>query len=457
MQPLDLLAEKLKNLDLTAESKEELSSLLDALKKTMVRNEFAVHRLQSDKLITEDFLNTTIIELEQANSALKVYQQKELEEKEKKIRFQESQLKQITDAMPSSLAFVDKDFKYQTNNRVYYNWFGKNTGELIGKHVTEVLGKEGFKKNKPLMLRAMNGEKIEFEFNFVDKSQQDLILQVTYTPAYDEEGQIIGLYVYGQDITRMKRNENAIENKNKELQKYIETNLQLENFAYLASHDLRSPLSNVLNFVKLLKTSAGHKLSENELKFLEYINQGSERMKEFIEALLAYSLSTYKEIEFSVFDMNALATEVLSDIELTVRQSDARVNVSRLPKTIIADRILLKQLLQNLLTNAIKFVDNDVTPVIEFYCKEKSKSYLFAVKDNGVGIAKPYQEVIFGIFKRLHTRSEYQGTGIGLSNCKNAVEKHGGTIWVESEENKGSTFYFTIPKISPKKITRKGD
>lgn len=446
MEHLDLLEQHLARLDIPAEDEQGITSLIGKLKKQVKRLEFAVHRLQSDKEITEGFLNTTIIDLEKANAALKVYQQKELQEKEKQIRFQEIQLKQITDAMPSSLAFVDLDFKYQINNKVYVEWFGKTSVELKGKHVVDIVGTESFKKTKPLLERAFKGKKVVYDLTLKDKNSEELILHVTYIPAVDDTGKIIGAYVYGQDITRLKQNEKAIADKNEELQQYINTNLQLENFAYLASHDLRSPLSNVLNFAKLLKKSASHKLDENENKYLEFINRGSLRMKEFIEALLAYSVSSNKEIEFTSLDINHLVNEVLADLGLKIKETKAVIRTNPLPQKITGDRFLLKQLFQNLISNAIKFVDDGVAPEIIISCKDSDKAYLFSVKDNGIGIDKPYQETIFGIFKRLHIRSEYKGTGIGLSNCKNAVEKHGGKIWVESREGDGSTFYFTLLK-----------
>lgn len=424
----------------------ETEQLLSDLRKKVRRMEFSIERLGQDKNITENFLNATIEDLEEANKQLKIYQQKELAEKEQTILSKENQLQQITDAMPFSMAFVNKDFQYQLNNKTYQTWFGKSKESLKGQHISTLIGEEKFNRSKKILQEVFKGRAFSSEQVHIDKNDEEMILQINYIPAYDLQNNIIGAYVYAQNITQLKENEKAIEEKNLELEKYIQSNLQLENFAYLASHDLRSPLNNVLNFTKLLTMTAKDKLNDNELKFLEFINEGSERMQKFIEDLLAYSLSTNKEISFSEIDTLELIQEVLIDISSSLNKNKSSIALGELPKTILGDRVLLKQLFQNLISNASKFVPKNRRPKIKINCYEANKNYLFSIKDNGIGIDDSSKELIFGIFKRLHLRTEYDGTGIGLSTCKNAVEKHGGKIWVESKEGKGSTFYFTLPK-----------
>ena len=426
----------------------EVAEIIAQLKKHNRRLEFAMQRLQQDKVVTEDFLNTTILELEEANKELKEYQKRELQEKEETIRFQESQLKQITDAMPSSIAFVDADFRYQFNNKSYTEWFGKEENELRGVHVSEVIGKQGFEIAGPFLRKTIRGEKHEFENILTGKEGKDIVIYTTFVPAYDNNKNIIGVYVYGQDITSLKEKENAIAAKNAELKKYIESNLQLENFAYLASHDLQSPLANVRNFSKLLSQTASDRLTEKEKKFLEFIDEGSARMQQFIKDLLAYSVASNKSIDFEDINMNTVISEVLTDISATVKNNKAHIQVDPLPSNFYGDKVLLKQLFLNLITNAIKFIPPGTTPEVYIRYRKDTNNHVFCVKDNGIGIAKEAQEKIFAIFQRLHLRNEYEGTGIGLSTCKNAVEKHGGKIWVESEEGNGSTFVVEIPVYS---------
>ena len=423
-----------------------IKQLIEVLQKDMKRIDFAIKRMQWDKSITENFLNTTIQELELANAQLKVYQEKELEEKERTIRLQESQLKQITDAMPSSLAFVDPNYCYRLTNRSYITWFGKDQKELEGKHISSVIGVTGFHQNKPHFDKALAGEAQSFERIFKDKHKNDLVFNIDYVPAYDADQKIIGVYVYAQDITEQKQKEKAIEDKNKELQKYIKTNLQLENFTYLASHDLRSPMINMRYFIQLLKEETYPHLAKQEQKYLDFIDKDSRQMQSFIDDLLAHSLTINKSLELQNIITKDLLNEVLKTLKNKIENANAHINIRHLPKTITGDPLLLKQLFYNLINNSIKFVKPDNNPEISINCFESTQLYTFSVSDNGIGIAKSLQNKIFGIFKRLHLRSEYEGTGIGLASCKNIIEKHKGKIWLESEEGKGSTFFFTLPK-----------
>lgn len=427
---------------------EEMEAAIQKLEKRNRRLEFSVERLQKDKAITVNFLNTTIHDLETANKRLKTYQEEELKKKDITIQAQESQLKQITDAMPSSMAFVDKDFRYQLNNRSYFNWFGLDPEKLKGMHVRDLHGEDVFNTTKILMEKVFRGERISYESKLEDKNGNDIHLQFFQIPAYDINNEIMGVYIYGQDITLLKNNEAAIAEKNKELEKYIESNLQLENFAYLASHDLRSPLNNVLNFTKLLKRSTVDKLNEMEKKYLYFIDEGSSRMQQFIEDLLSYSVSTNKTVSFAEVDIQELLDKIITDISSDLDKNKAHVCCCNLPTAINGDKVLLKQLFQNLISNANKFHNKKDNPKIEVGYKDQGENHLFHVKDNGIGIDKASQRLIFGIFKRLHLKSEFEGTGIGLSTCKNAVEKHGGKIWLESDIGKGSTFFFSIPKKS---------
>jgi len=426
---------------------EQVIAFIKKVKKENEKLQFINERLKNDKTITERFLNTSIKDLEIANEEIKAYKEKEIAEKEQTIRLQESHLQQIIDAVPSIMAFVDKDFRYQLVNKSYDDWFGKKPEAIKGKHIKEVLGEAFFNHRKKDLVKAFNGQTVTFDFEAKTIKGEDLKLKANYIPALDPINKnVIGVYVYVQNVTEQKNNEAAIAAKNAELEKYIETNMQLENFAYLASHDLRSPLNNILNFSNLLAKTADNKLDEREKKYLHFIGQSSERMRHFIEDLLAYSVASNKQIEFSSINPRQLINDVLTDISHSIEKNNATVNINNLPDIINGDKVLLKQLFLNLITNALKFVKPNIAPIINISCSQNKTHFTFNIADNGIGIAEESQKRIFGIFKRLHLSSEYEGTGIGLSTCKNAVEKHGGKIWVESIENKGSTFKFTIKK-----------
>ncbi|MGB1206562.1 MAG: sensor histidine kinase [Chitinophagales bacterium] len=246
--------------------------------------------------------------------------------------------------------------------------------------------------------------------------------------------------------------EQAIQQSNEELQKYIASNLELENFAYLASHDLRSPLQNVISFSKLLNRKLKPKMTTQEQQFFRYITEGSERMQETIEALLRFSLVNNNDIIVEKSNVIQIIDDIQNDLHRFIVDNKATIVVNNMPDEVFVDAKLFRELFLNLISNAIKFAKKDENPKIEISCKATERQYVFSVSDNGIGIEAESQNIIFGIFKRLHLQEEYEGTGIGLALCSKIVEKHNGKIWVESELGKGSTFYFTIIKKLDEKI-----
>ena len=221
------------------------------------------------------------------------------------------------------------------------------------------------------------------------------------------------------------------------------SNRELEQFAYVASHDLQEPLRMVSSFTQLLERRYKDKLDDDANDYIGFIVEGAQRMKNLIDDLLAFSRLNTTAREFEVVLMDVALDDVLINLKAYMRDHNAQIGHDTLP-TIKGDPIQINQLLQNLIANAIKF-QGDKPPQIQISAQEYGDKWLFSVKDNGIGIDKKHQDQIFSIFKRLHTRQDYEGTGIGLSICKRIVERHGGHIWVESELGEGSTFYFTIP------------
>jgi signal transduction histidine kinase/streptogramin lyase len=226
--------------------------------------------------------------------------------------------------------------------------------------------------------------------------------------------------------------------------KYLEIkNKEMEQFAYIASHDLREPLRTTSSFIKLLQKHYQGKLDEKGDKYIHYILDASERMKVLIKNLLDFSrIGNKKELE--VVDCNKILDEVLADLGIAISETGANITWERLP-VINGYATELKQLFQNLITNAMKFRKKDTTPEINISVKKNEGYWQFAFKDNGIGIDEMDQEKIFVIFQRLHSQAEYEGSGIGLSHCKKIVELHKGALWVESKPGEGSTFYFTLP------------
>jgi light-regulated signal transduction histidine kinase (bacteriophytochrome) len=245
----------------------------------------------------------------------------------------------------------------------------------------------------------------------------------------------------GQDITERKRAEDQM---TQALVNLDRSNRDLEQFAYVASHDLQEPLRMVASFTQLLAQRYEGQLDEKAQTYIHYAVDGATRMQRLINDLLTYSRVSTQGRSFEPTDSHSVLGEALLNLSAAMEESRAIVTNDDLP-TVHADATQLLQVFQNLIANAIKFRGKD-TPHVHVSAREEGGEWLFSVKDNGIGIDAQYSDRLFVIFQRLHTRQEYPGTGIGLALCKRIVERHGGRIWFESEPGKGSTFYFALPK-----------
>lgn len=245
----------------------------------------------------------------------------------------------------------------------------------------------------------------------------------------------------------MSNNEDIEKQLIKAAEELKRSNEELEQFAYIASHDLQEPLRAISAYCQLLKEKEYDSVDEESKKFFDYIIDSSFRMKILIKELLDYSRVGRKDRPFEKINLQNLLEEVLCDFEMSIEESGANIIIESQMPYIFAIRFRVKQLLHNLISNSLKFRGEE-KPVIRIGCCEEANSnyWLFYIKDNGIGIQPEYYDRIFGVFKRLYSREEYPGTGIGLALCKRIVEAHGGDIWVESEVGKGTYVYFTIAK-----------
>ncbi len=245
---------------------------------------------------------------------------------------------------------------------------------------------------------------------------------------------------------KLRESLDLLEQNRVKLEEYIESNLQLENFAYIASHDLRAPLRAVISFAKLFDQNYSEGLDPKAKRYLDIIIKNSQNMLVFITDLLTFSKVNASKIDHAEIDVEILVNQVLSDLSSQIDQQSAQIKIEGLPQTIHGERSLLKMVFQNLISNALKFAKVNEPPVIVVTSEEMGSHYRFTVTDNGIGLDMQYADKIFQIFEKLHSHDKYDGSGLGLAISKRIIEKHGGTLGVDSELNQGASFFFTVPR-----------
>ena len=269
------------------------------------------------------------------------------------------------------------------------------------------------------------------------------ITEVLYNASVyrNEKGEVLGVFGAARDITARKRAEEMLKKTLADLER---SNKELEQFAYVASHDLREPLRMVASFTQLLAKRYQDKLDADANEFISYAVDGANRMQKMVNDLLSYSRVGVRGKPFEPTDCTGILNQTLTDLKVAIDENEAIITHDALP-VVMGDELQLVQLFQNLIENGIKFRSKEA-PRIHISAQENGNEWIFTVQDNGIGIDPQYNERIFIIFQRLHGRENYPGTGIGLAICKKIVERHGGRVWVDSQPGNGSTFYFTIPK-----------
>lgn len=303
-------------------------------------------------------------------------------------------------------------------------------------------------------LKALQKREIyEFEYRIVRPDGNVRWVVDKAQPNFDENGNFKGYKGATLDITERKLLQERLERLNTQLEQKVNertamleaSNKELEAFSYSVSHDLRAPLRHINGYVDLLNQKYKTHLPEKALHYLDTISDASKQMGTLIDELLQYSRTGQMELKKTEVDQNALLEEVMRELLVQVQGRNIQWKVEQLPR-VFGDPALLKLVWTNLIGNAIKYTGKEAEAEILIGCEEQDKSFVFSVKDNGVGFDMKYSQKLFGIFQRLHTQSQFEGTGIGLANVKRIVKKHSGKVWAEAEPGKGATFYFTLPK-----------
>ena len=273
-------------------------------------------------------------------------------------------------------------------------------------------------------------------------------VQASIAPNIDSEEHVIGMVLSLLDTTAITQANTNLQQTMQELQR---SNEDLEQFAYAVSHDLQAPLRKIYMFADIIKDKAGDSLSETVNDAMGRMQNATKRMSDLISGLLQYSRVSTNEKNHKPLDLNLIINEVLSDLEVQLQESQANVTVAHLPE-VLADQTLMRQLFQNLIGNALKFHKPQIAPIIEITARNlepnqnRTGSYCeITVKDNGIGVPQKDNERIFGVFQRLHTQNEYEGTGIGLAICKKIAERHNTQLMVTSSAGNGASFKIELP------------
>ena len=362
----------------------------------------------------------------------------------------------IMNNIPQAIFWVDEHLNIMGANKHFHNIYRLKEGEEIGKKV-HVFTIDINEKDETISIikEVLRSKKAVYNhhqhFEIKRKTKQLLLwVRQNYIPLLNDFNEIIGVLVTTVDISKEKIDEAQMETYNRQL---VRSNKELEQFAYIASHDLRSPLTNIISFITLLKKSIATKLNEEERVLMNFIASGAQDMEERVNAILEFSKINDGAIKLQVFSISALLETLQKEMKVTLLNKNAHIVIQEIPNTIVGDQLQIKQLLKNLITNSIKFIKKDTHPIIVISCIEDTNYWRFKIVDNGIGIEEEHHDKIFKLFQRLHPSSDYEGTGIGLPLCKKIVVLHGGEIWVESEIGKGSTFFFTIKK--PASVTKR--
>ncbi|HEY9850072.1 MAG TPA: ATP-binding protein [Leptolyngbyaceae cyanobacterium] len=326
----------------------------------------------------------------------------------------------------------DEKFIFETINPTSELVMGISAGDIRGKTPAEVVSNQiaiHFEERYRACVAA--GVPISYEESLTlpigNRTWRTILI-----PIRDAAGNIIKLQGSSRDITDEIR----------QRQELARSNAELEQFAYIASHDLQAPLATITSYAQLLEQRYKEKIDAKGERFIRNIVQGTMRMQSLIDDLLEYSRVGRNEQPFEAIDCNMVFEEACANLQLDIYNNQAVVTCDKLP-TVMGDFSRLVQLFQNLIGNGIKYRRQE-SPNVNITISRREDAWLFAVKDNGIGIEPKYSDRIFQIFQRLHSRNDYAGTGIGLAICKKIVESHGGQIWVESQPGQGSTFYFTL-------------
>ncbi|MBO6522417.1 MAG: PAS domain-containing protein [Balneolaceae bacterium] len=384
-----------------------------------------------------------------------VIREKEIASKRELLELSEKQLKTFINQAPVAVAMLDDEMNYIAVSNKWYKDYGITDSDIIGKNHYDVLPE--IKKMSKWIddhRKVLSGEELSNSRDkFVREDGSIQWISWKLLPWYDEPGEVGGMIMYTADITNEIKYQEQLENLNEILEHQVnlrteelnKANQELEAFSYSVSHDLRAPLRSINGFADILEEDYWDSLDEEGRRLVGIIKESGIKMGQLIDDILEFSRLGRKAINKGVVDMKEVFKEVTKEVSSLNKDLDISFKLSELTN-VNGDLSLLKQVVTNLISNAVKYSSKEKNIKIEVSHTEKDGKIVFSVRDNGTGFDMKYHDKLFGVFQRLHSSNDFEGTGVGLAIVRRIITKHGGEIWAESELDKGSIFYFSLPK-----------
>ena len=351
----------------------------------------------------------------------------------------------LLDTLPDAAVIINREGRIVIVNKQAESLFGYLREEILEQPVEVLMAhrlRDGHRRNRDGFLanphtRAMGSG---LDLTGMRKDGTEFPVEVSLSRLKVEEQFFVSAII--RDISDRKKVEAKMLRLNADL---TCSNAELDQFAAIAAHDLREPLRTITSFTQLLEKRLGAELDDRSRKYMAHVNGGTKRMQDLIQAILDYSSVGHQGIKADLVDAEAATRRALQNLERQIQDMGATIECATMP-FVHADAVLLEQLLQNLVSNALKFMAKSRPAMVTIRARESVKEWILSVADNGIGIRPADIERIFILFQRVHSATEYPGTGIGLATCKKIVERHGGRLWVESTIDVGTTFFFSLPK-----------
>jgi PAS domain S-box-containing protein len=371
-------------------------------------------------------------------------------------------LLRLFEQAPGFMCFLrGRQHVFELANRAYYGLVGHRA--LLGKSVREALPElEGqgffelldrvFTTGEPFVGRGLRAA-LQRELG---ASLDEVYVDFVYQPIFGADGAVTGIFVQGHDMTERRKAEEEVRQLNESLERRVqartaellEANKELESFSYSVSHDLRAPLRHITGFAQLLERRAGASLDATSREYMKTIAEAARQGGKMVDDLLNFSRMGRRELKKGRVALDALVAQVRDELAPEAEGRTVQWKVEPLPE-VQADPSLLHLALKNLLSNSLKYTRPRPEAIVEVAARKEAGDIHVWVRDNGVGFEMQYVDKLFGVFQRLHTAEEFEGTGIGLANVRRIIARHGGRAWAEGKTGEGATFHFTLPATAP--------